>query len=81
MLSISQGVPSYAVFFSPSGVNFTAEIVSSFTKWWSKVEVLYNNINLPESIHFPMPFLPVKKRFTINLIHSLLQLARPQNRQ
>ncbi|XP_067036847.1 uroporphyrinogen-III synthase-like isoform X4 [Acropora muricata] len=40
MLSISQGVPSYAVFFSPSGVNFTAEIVSSFTKWWSKVELV-----------------------------------------
>ena len=40
MLSILQGVPSYAVFFSPSGVNFTAEIGSSFTKWWSRVEVL-----------------------------------------
>ncbi|XP_074615563.1 uroporphyrinogen-III synthase-like isoform X2 [Acropora palmata] len=35
-----KGVPSYAVFFSPSGVNFTAEIVSSFTKWWSKVELV-----------------------------------------
>ncbi|XP_068746802.1 uroporphyrinogen-III synthase-like isoform X1 [Montipora capricornis] len=35
-----QGTPSYAVFFSPSGVNFTADILSSITEWWNRVKLV-----------------------------------------
>lgn len=35
-----KGAPSYAVFFSPSGVNFTEEILSSLSEWWSSVKLV-----------------------------------------